>query len=169
MLVLKILDVKRCMNDILATELFDKFQLAEASIITKVSYVIDGHVTPDFFSEEEAEQEGIDAQGCMPYGFLRPLCFDMIKGKRTPRSFRFTFLLPRAEIIRLLETEPALPIRETDVANLTMNVKYAEETLQVTTSCSMHTFLLDKSLELLWDRWVLDFYKKLEIPVEKIV
>jgi hypothetical protein len=169
MLALKILDVKNCMNHMLLQETFDGFLLAEASIVTRVSYVIDGHVTRDYLSGEEAKAEGIDAQGCMPYRYLRPLCFDMIKGKRTPRSFRFTFLLPRQQIAEMLAKEPGISLRPENVAALSLNMKYGAEELMVTTGCSMHIFLPDKSLEDLWDAWVLQFFRDCGVAIEKMI
>ena len=51
----KILDVKKFMNIMLCREAFDTLLLAEASITGGVSYVIDGHLTEDFYSEQELE------------------------------------------------------------------------------------------------------------------
>ena len=56
----KILDVKKFMNIMLCREAFDTLLLAEASITGGVSYVIDGHLTEDFYSEQELEEMGLD-------------------------------------------------------------------------------------------------------------
>lgn len=85
----KILDVKKFMNIMLCREAFDTLLLAEASITGGVSYVIDGHLTEDFYSEQELEEMGLAGERCTTYGRVRPICFEMIKGKRTPRSFQF--------------------------------------------------------------------------------
>ena len=154
------------MNYMLATEAFDAWEVAEVKIIAKVSYVIDGHVTPDYMSPEELEAEHLLPGGCIPFGSLRPLCFEMIKGKRTPQSCRFTFLCPREQMEEIIAKEQ-LEISPEDIVNLTMNITFHQGELLVTTSCAERTFSLDKSLAHAWDAWVLDFFRKMEIAVEK--
>ena len=104
----KILDVKKFMNIMLCREAFDTLLLAEASITGGVSYVIDGHLTEDFYSEQELEEMGLAGERCTTYGRVRPICFEMIKGKRTPRSFQFVFLADSRLIGRILEREGTL-------------------------------------------------------------
>lgn len=166
MLALRVLDIKKCMNYLLASEAFDMWEVAEVKITSKVSYVIDGHVTPDFLTPEEMAAENMVPGGCIPFGSVRPLCFEMIKGKRTPQSFRFTFLgsgEQREQMIR----EKSLRISPEDIANLTMNITFHQGELLVTTSCAERTFSLDKSLAYAWDDWVAEFFRKMEIAVEK--
>ena len=167
MLAIKVLDVKKCMSDMLASEKFDCWQLAEAKLTTRIRYVIDGHITEGYLSKEELLAEGITEKECIPYRFVRGLCFDMIKGKQTPKSFRFTFLCPRREIAAILEAA-SMGVREEDIANLTMNISFVDGELLVTTSCALRTFTLDKSVESVWDSRVLDFFRDLEITVEKM-
>lgn len=166
MLALRVLDVKKCMNYLLATEAFDAWEVAEIKICSKISYVIDGHVTPDFLTAEEMESEGLTTGGCVPFGGVRHLCYEVIKGKRTPQSFRFTFLCPREQIAQIIAQEQ-LQTNLEDIANLTMNISYVQGELLVTTSCSERTFSLDKSLANAWDSRVRDFFRKMEIAVEK--
>lgn len=166
MLALRVLDVKKCMNYLLATEAFDAWEVAEVKIRSKLSYVIDGHVTPDFLTAEEMESEGLTPGGCVPFSGVRHLCYEMIKGKRTPQSFRFSFLCPREQMAQMIAKEQ-LQINPEDIANLTMNISYVQGELLVTTSCSERTFSLDKSLANAWDSWVLAFLRKMEIAVEK--
>lgn len=167
MLAIRILDVKKCMQCMLASEAFDMWQLAEAKLTTRISYVIDGHITKGYLSEDELTAEGITENDCIPYAHVRKLCFDLIKGKQKPKSFRFTFLLPRSRIANFLATTSA-GIREEDVANLTMNISFADGELLATTSCALCTFVPDKTVEHAWDSHVEDFFRKLEIAAEKI-
>lgn len=53
MLALKVLDVKNCMNDLLASEAFDRFLLSDATITTRMTYSLDGHLTKGYLTEEE--------------------------------------------------------------------------------------------------------------------
>lgn len=166
MLALQVLDIKKCMNYLLATEAFDAWEVAEIKICAKVSYVIDGHVTPDFLTTEEMEAEQLTPGGCVPFGSVRTLCYEMIKGKRTPQSFRFSFLCPRKQMEQML-TEEQLQVAPDDIVNLTMNISFQQGELLVTTSCMERTFSLDKSLANAWDTWVWEFFRKMEITVEK--
>lgn len=167
MVGLKVLDVKKCMNQLLATSCFDQWQLAEAKIITYVSYVIDGHVTEAYMNEEEMETEGVKPGECVPYGKVRSLCFDMIKGKRTPKSFRFVLLFPREDINRLVE-EIHGDVTSGDVANLTVNFSFSQGELLVTTGSALRIFSMDKSLEYAWDAKVMELFRKMDVAVEKI-
>lgn len=167
MLVWKVLDVKKCMNAMLASEAFDFLLLSDAQITTKIHYEIDGHLTPGYLTEEERRMESIPEKGCIPYGHLRGVCFDVIKGKRKPASFRFTFLCPRSGIRQII-AQGQLAVRPEDVANLTLNVKYANEELYITAGCTLHTFTMDRAMENAWDAWVAGFLKRLEIAVETV-
>ena len=51
MLALKVLDVKNCMNDLLASEAFDRFLLSDATITTRMTYSLDGHLTKGYLTE----------------------------------------------------------------------------------------------------------------------
>lgn len=141
---------------------FDFFELEEAKIITAITCLLDGHITEDYLSEEELQKVGLSANGCIPYERVKKQCFEMIKGKRTPKFFRFVFLCPKAQMKEMFGKEG-----EERIANLTMNLTYSKGELFVTTSCLLRTFSLDKSAEAIWDAWVLDFLRKEEIAVEK--
>lgn len=167
MVGLKVLDVKKCMNQLLATDCFDRWQLAEAKIITYVSYVIDGHLTEEYMTGEEMEAEGLQQGECVPYGRVRPLCFDMIKGKRVPKNFRFVLQFPKQEAADFVGNLQG-NFTPGDVANLTMNVSFSEGGLFVTTGYTLRMFSMDKSLEQEWDLKVMELFRKMEITVEKI-
>lgn len=168
MLALKVLDVKKCMNDLLASEAFDRFLLSDATITTRMTYALDGHLTKGYLSEEELLEEGLSGERCVPYGYVRKLCFDMIKGKRKPAAFHFTFLCPRALLEEIIARQ-GLAIRSAEVANLTLNLRYVGEELFVTAGCTMQGFSLDRSMEEAWKAWVLSFFTRLSIAVEKAV
>ena len=123
MLALKVLDVKNCMNDLLASEAFDRFLLSDATITTRMTYSLDGHLTKGYLTEEELLEEGLSGERCVPYGYVRKLCFDMIKGKRKPASFHFTFLCPQKLLREIIEGQ-SLSIQPSEVANLTLNLRY---------------------------------------------
>ena len=162
----KILDVKKFMNIMLCREAFDTLLLAEASITGGVSYVIDGHLTEDFYSEQELEEMGLAGERCTTYGRVRPICFEMIKGKRTPRSFQVVFLAGSRLVGRVLERE-GISMRPEDVANLSLNVRYHEGELYVTCGCTLRLFSMDRTLENAWADRIGGFLKKQEIAAEQ--
>ena len=86
MLALKLTDIKGFMNKLLRSETFDHFLLQEAAIVTGASFVIDGRINKDFYTEEEKEILGIKDLSILPFSMLRPQCFDLIKGKEKPRQ-----------------------------------------------------------------------------------
>ena len=59
MLALQLTDVKDFMNKFLRSETFDHFLLQEGVITSGASYVIDGHIHPDFYTSEEMEENDI--------------------------------------------------------------------------------------------------------------
>ena len=86
-------DVKKFMGRLLGTDTFAPFLLAEAVITTYNTFVIDGHMVNEFFTGD-IHDDGV----LPPYEFsqwtdMRNLCFDLIKGKRTPVNFKLTLHL----------------------------------------------------------------------------
>lgn len=164
----RIPDIKKCMNCILRGEAFDEFLLAKAVITNGVSYVIDGHLTKGFYAPDELEMMGISGERCMRYGRIRPLCFDMIKGKRTPQSFQFIFLASADQIRRVLEQEQ-IPLRAEDIGNLSLTIRYVNQELVMTCSATLNIFTPDKTMEEAWQRWLCAFLKDCMIPLEQMV
>ena len=93
MLALELTNVKDFMNKLLKSETFDNFLLQEAVITSAASYVIDGHIHDGFFSSKEISELGLTGYRLLPFRFLRGNCFDLIKGRKTPSSFKFIFSL----------------------------------------------------------------------------
>ena len=90
------------MNKLLLSESFDLFLLEEGTVTVANTYHIDGHIRKDFYTKEEQT----DASVC-PYDFsswkeMRPLCFQLIKGKRTPISFKFVLRLLPEQMEKIL-------------------------------------------------------------------
>ena len=96
---------------------------------------------------------------------IREYAFSLIKGKKTPLSFRFVFRLSEANIERLLKQQE-LNFQPQDVQGLYLNLKYDGQNLTCVTGTSMRLFTLDKSLEEAWDQMVQRFFLKKEISAE---
>ena len=93
MIALKLTDKKAFMNQLLCTEVFDHFLLAEATVTKDATFMIDGHFNASFYSAEELEDEGLADCKILPYARLRPICYQLIRGKHTPVSFKFILML----------------------------------------------------------------------------
>lgn len=165
--IFRVLDIKTCMNCMLRREDFDDFLLSEASITTGISCVIDGHLTEGFYTPEELETMGLSQERCMRYEKIRPLCFDMIKGRRTPQSFQFVFLASGEQIRDFLKKEQIL-LQEREIANLSLNVRFFHQELAITCPVTLNTFTLDKTVEQAWERWICAFMKERGIALEQI-
>lgn len=165
MIALELTDKKDFMNKLLKSEIFDHFLLQEAVIVSGASYVIDGHITKDFYSEDELEMMGISGYEILPFAQLRGNCFDLIKGKRTPSSFKFIFQLSPENLKKTLASTGSA-YTENDVTAVYLNLMFQNQTLTLTTGISYKVFSLDKSLEHQWDALVQNFLKKNEIPFE---
>lgn len=164
----KILDIKILMNHMLCLETFDAFQLLEASITTKMSVVIDGRIPKDYYSRQEAEELGMEGYGCLPYREVRPVCFDIIKGKRLPGNFRFVFLLSRKQTMALL-SRYQLEIPIDDIVNIALHVTFQNGELYITTGTTRRTFSMDRRLDEAWGGWVEEFLKKQGIAAEDML
>lgn len=162
MIAITVGDVKRMMKCLLLQEDFDNFYLTEAAITTFVTYTIDGQLHHDFYDAGEAEERKAQEQYFICWGEVRSICFQMIRGKRTPLHFKLIFQLPREETEKLLQAS-SLNCSLDDVFGLYLNCQYDGENLVLTTGTSLRFFTLDKSLDHLWDEYITDFLKEKNI------
>lgn len=165
MTALSILDVKEFMNILLRTDTFDSFLLSEGSITTCMTYLLDGHARADFFSPEDEPYELVAQESYIPFSLVRPVCFQIIRGKRPPSSFKFVFLLSAENLKRTVSSINSGFSAE-DVSGMYLNLKYQNQQLICTTGISCRIFSMDKSLEHGWDDMVKLFFRKHGIAVE---
>lgn len=163
----RISDLKNFMNKLLLTDSFDYFLLEEGTIVTANTFHIDGHIQKDFYTKEEQEDQNL-----CPYAFslwkdIRPFCFQLMKGKRTPLSFKFVLLLMPKHMERILTGGDFI-----DHGNLvkafTLAIKYDGSHITLITGLSTTTFLMDKTPEQLWDNAFLKFMGNKQIAWEEI-
>lgn len=166
MKVFQITNIKDFMNKLLLSELFDHFLLSEASIQTKVTYVIDGRPVKDFWTTEEWEEEGLSALPYAPFSLLRNDCCNLIKGKKTPAAFKFIFLLSPENLANTLARFGS-GFSPEDLNGVFLNIKYAGGRLTCTTGISYQSFSLDKSFEQYWDKLAAKFLSAHGIDFEE--
>ena len=167
MIALQITEIKDFMNKLLRSETFDHFLLQEAVIHSGASYIIDGKLHKDFYDQTELEELGIEQFRFLPFSMLRGNCFDLIKGKKTPTSFKFVFLLSPENLSRTLASTGTI-FTENDITGIYLNLKYQNQLLTLTTGISYTIFSTDKTLELQWDLLVQKFLKQNEISYEEL-
>lgn len=175
MLLFKITDIKKFMNSLLIDKTFDQFLIAEATIKMASTYIIDGHINKSFFTDEElselnetATQNGrIFSDKMQRFYEVKPICLSIIKGKKTPTSFKFTFCLSGENTDKFLNTFES-DFKSTDIGNLTLNIKYDGTELTATTSVSLNIFSLDKSIDTAWDNMIKKFFSSNDIKYEEL-
>lgn len=167
MIALELTDIKSFMNKLLTTNTFDNFLLQEAVIQGNASFVIDGHLQKGFYNEEELETLHLTKDNILPFSMLKTNCYDLIKGKKTPSSFKFVFLLSHDNLENTLRSLSSSYTIQ-DLSGVFMNIKYQNQLLTLTTGISYRIFSTDKSLEQEWDRLVMKFLRQHEISYEEL-
>ena len=166
MISLQIKNIKQFMNQFLAGDAFDSFLLEQASISTYNTFTIDGRENRAFYTSEEwADGE------TRPYEFtqwkkIRSVCFDLIKGKRTPAAFQFVLHLIPEYTASLLEKGDTA-VTPDQVKAFVLNIKYDGAALTLITGTAFHTFLMDKPPDALWDNAVRQFLTKRQLDYEE--
>ncbi len=160
MIALSLTEVKECMSKLLLSETFDLFLFIEGEIMTFSTFTMDGYLQKDFFHENEAPNREYAL-----WKDMREYCFSLIKGKRTPLSFKFVLGLSEANIEKLIQQQ-GLDFELEDVRGLYINLKYDGKNLQCVTGTAMNLFTMDKSLEQTWDIMVQKFFTQKEIAFE---
>ena len=167
MIALELTDIKDFMNKLLRTETFDHFLLQEEVITGAATYTINGQITKGYYTEEEITEHHLEGMRFLPFSMLRQSCFDLIKGKKTPSSFRFVFLLSPENQRKTISSIDS-SFKDTDVTGVYINLRYQNQLLSLTTGISYNVFSTDKTLENQWDKLVMKFLTQHEIAYEDI-
>lgn len=167
MIALELTNVKEFMTTLLKTETFDHFLLPEAVITEAASYVIDGHIQKNFYTNEELAELSLTNDNVLPFHMLRGKCFDLIKGKKTPSYFKFVFMLSSENLEKTLASISS-SYTTNDLSGIFINIKYQNQLLTLTTGISYRIFSTDKSLETEWDKLVLRFLNQNNISFEEM-
>lgn len=153
------------MNQLLATETFDIFLLEEAVINTANTYTINGYLNRSFYSQEELASGQVPDYEYSPWSTLKGLCFQLIKGKRTPLSFKFVFHL-KPELAAKLLAQKECSVDVSLVKALVMTIRYDGTKAVLTTGCAYHTFVMSKEPEQIWDKSLTKLLSGRGIPYE---
>lgn len=159
--------MKVFMNQLLVSDAFDIFLLEEAAITTANTITIDGHFNREFYSAEELISGQLADYEYSPWSVLKGLCFQLIKGKRTPLSFKFVFHL-KPEIAEKLLAREGCAVDSSQIKALVLTVRYDGNRAQLTTGCAYHTFVMSKEPEQIWDKTLSRYLADKGIPYEEL-
>ncbi len=155
MIALSIIDVKDFMNKFLIGEVFDRFFLVEASVTTFNTFTIDGRLQQDFFDTDTAAMHKSNSIEYSLWRDVKPYCFSVIRGRRTPLNFRIVLQLSPKQTQQILN--PSFPDGSVPDCRFCLNLQYRNDSLLCTTGVSYTSFCLDKRPEHLWDEMIRKF------------
>lgn len=161
MIALQLNGTKNFMSHLLLTDTFDNFLFIEGEIVTFNTFTIDGYIQKAFYDSESPLPEYSSWKN------IREFCFSIIKGKRTPLSFKFIFSLSPENIARLI-AQNQLDFQPDTVQGLYLNIRFENGDLSCITGTSLKTFSLDKSLEKTWDSTVQKFFDQKGIAFHEL-
>lgn len=155
MIALSIIDVKDFMNKLLIGEVFDRFFLVEASVTTFNTFTIDGRLQQDFFDTDTVAMHKSNSIEYSLWRDVKPYCFSVIRGRRTPLNFRIVLQLSHKQTQQILN--PSFPDGSVPDCRFCLNLQYRTDSLLCTTGVSYTSFCLDKRPEHLWDEIIRKF------------
>ncbi len=160
MLSVQIGDVRTFMHRFLLTDTFDGFRLTEAEIVREYTFSLKGGVPFGYYGEDEVEIPDVAEGENLPYGYLREMISEQIKGQRKPLSCRFVLSLPRegSDAGMVMDAPGTEAVKE-----FLLRIDYDARGLRLTTGINYLTFTPQRDAALLWDDWVQDFLKELQV------
>ena len=120
MRLIEISRIKDFTTHLFAGDRFDGYLLAEAQFSTDATYTIDGHVNPEFVGEEQMMLPDY-REGLVVWKRFRPICYEIIKGRKVPQQFRIIMKLPEALMDTLLSSRDLTGLTE-KVSGLFLNI-----------------------------------------------
>lgn len=164
MISLQVKVTKNMMNALLASECFDAFLLEEAVVTTFNTFHIDGHTVKEFYTADELEEQIFEFS---LWKEIRPFCFQLIKGKKTPVSFKVVLHAPDTLVEKIAAT-PECGVAANLIRALALNIRYDNGHVLCVTGSAYSTFIMDKSAEKLWDAYVRRMFSELGIDFEEL-
>lgn len=139
------------MTKLLSKEVFDFFLLEKADIKTAIDYHIEGRLHDSFFDTDELRPE----EDFEIWQRIRPLCYEMIKGKKMPLSFSIVLRAPQKLQKEVLNSHTADV--KNNVSSLMLCIRMEQRQINCITGTALSTFSLNKEAENSWDEWCQNF------------
>lgn len=146
MQTIEILDIKPFMQLLLQTNELDSYELVSAQLRTDMFYTIDGHIQPDFFSQQETDELQLANLVYLPWQLAKEKIFALIRGKKTPSLLKIVLKAHNQQIQSLLCTTPSSLLLQ-DIDGMFLNILFQDKRLRITCGISYHIFTQDKTLE----------------------
>lgn len=169
MIALEIKITKNIMNALLLSEQFDSFLVEEAIITTYNTFHIDGHLIKDFYTNEELELLECEEKSTSfsYWKDIRPFCFQLVKGKKTPVSFKVV-LHATPQLIEKIAANPECGVAANLIRSLVLNIRYDSGKVTCITGSAFTTFVMDKSVDRLWDAYMRQLLSDFGLDFEEI-
>lgn len=162
---LRIQDTKTFMISLFTKEVFDSMEVEDLQIVTSCCFRVDGRTVKDFYSQEELSLLDVPLPEFVSWQSLRPFALSLIKGKKTPVSFRI-ILHANRPMIEQCTTDDTCTVRAENVQSMVLNIRFENGICHLITGTSLTTFFPDHSLDQVWDRYIREFLTKREIRFE---
>lgn len=162
MIALEVTDIGDFMKKFLIQNVFDQFYLLEGEVATFGTFRIEGELNGGWFTSDETEM--LQNRRWSLWSEVKPMAFLLMKGKKLPVSFRFVLQLSDANTDWLLKKYHLEYLKE-QLSGLYLNIRYQEKKLVCITGLSFKTFVMDKTLEHLWDDTARQFMRQNGISV----
>ncbi len=144
-------NIKEITSQLFVHELFDRFLLCEAELVTFQTYSVNGRVKKEYYTQEEQPQREFSL-----WSQTRPFLLSLRKCRTTPLSFKLVFTISRSGIQELV-TSSGTSLSCDDIDGVYMTVSFKDGRIQVVTGTSLKIFSMDKTLERYWDRKIEEF------------
>lgn len=154
-------DQKNFTSLLFAGTAFDSFLLCEADFKTCQSIHIDGRVCREYYDEPSEMPD--DEFGTWHYS--KPICYQIIKGKRLPVYFKLVMALSNKNLESTLAAS-GLNYAPGDVEGMYLNIHYKDGIIFCTSGISLNTFSMDRQLPDYWDDLVAKFFDQNGISYE---
>lgn len=167
MIALQIKSIKAFMSKLLSGDCFAPFLLEEAAITTFNTFTIDGRQVKEFYSSEEWEDSSIRPYDFSEWMRLQEFIFSLIKGTHTPVQFKIVLHLKPEQITSILEKGDT-QVTDSQIRSFVLTIKYDGTRLMLVTGTAYHSFVMDKSPDVLWDNAMRRFLLHAALDYEEL-
>ena len=165
MQTINILDIKPFMQLLFQTTTLDSYRFVSASILTDMSYTLDGHINQAFFRENDYDTLDIREQIYLPWSIAKEKVFQLIKGKKTPTQLKIV-LRANDDYTNQLLNETKSSLTTNDIDGIFLNIVFQENSLNVICGISYQIFTMEKALETEFADHIIDLFKSQNITCE---
>ncbi len=159
---IEILDIKLFMQLLFQSDILADYELVSAEIRTDMTYSLDGHIHPDFFTNEETEELLLSNLTYLPWRIAKDKVFTLIKGKKTPSMLKLVLKTSNEKTSSILSaTNSSLNV--TDIDGMYLNILFQNHQLTVVCGVSYKIFTMDKTLENEFCEQILSLFKANQI------